>query len=277
MKQFPVSIKTEWKELDKILLAWAKSYFGPHANAEGERDESYWYIGLKHLLPSDREKFDALFEKYDSNQDYEPDMEWSSTYYCALPEEISNCILFSYAGFPFDRGQAFADYSGVIFLPEDEQALSFCIGNIFSSNADIIVHQVNCQGVMGAGLAKQVKSKYPQVFQAYQQECRKPEDSLLGSALIVDAQDGRYIANCFAQKGYGRQQQQTDYAALRSSLQAVRSFAEADPAKSVAIPYGIGCGLGGGDWRTVLEIITQTFAGFNKASIWRKPPRQSIL
>ena len=34
-------------------------------------------------------------------------------------------------------------------------------GDIFLSNADAILHQVNCQGVMGSGVAKQVREKYP--------------------------------------------------------------------------------------------------------------------
>lgn len=37
-------------------------------------------------------------------------------------------------------------------------------GDIFKSNADAILHQVNCQGVMNSGVAKQVREKYPIVF-----------------------------------------------------------------------------------------------------------------
>ena len=33
-------------------------------------------------------------------------------------------------------------------------------GNLFDSNAHIIAHQVNCQGVMGSGVAKQVKERF---------------------------------------------------------------------------------------------------------------------
>ncbi|WP_223260709.1 hypothetical protein [Bacillus sp. LNXM65] len=36
-------------------------------------------------------------------------------------------------------------------------------GNILEASEDIICHQVNCKGVMGAGLAKQIKSKYPNI------------------------------------------------------------------------------------------------------------------
>lgn len=42
-------------------------------------------------------------------------------------------------------------------------------GNILETSEDIICHQVNCKGVMGAGLAKQIKSKYLNVYKEYKQ------------------------------------------------------------------------------------------------------------
>ena len=33
------------------------------------------------------------------------------------------------------------------------------IGDILHTEADVICHQVNCKGVMGAGLAKQIRKK----------------------------------------------------------------------------------------------------------------------
>lgn len=40
-------------------------------------------------------------------------------------------------------------------------------GNLLDIESGIIAHQVNCKGVMGAGLAKQIRLKYPIVYQAY--------------------------------------------------------------------------------------------------------------
>lgn len=45
-------------------------------------------------------------------------------------------------------------------------------GDIFESNAQVIVNTVNCQGIMGKGLALAFKQKYPAMFNVYQQECR---------------------------------------------------------------------------------------------------------
>ena len=59
-------------------------------------------------------------------------------------------------------------------------------GDIFESDAGFIVHQVNCQGVMGSGVAKQVKDRFPLVFEEYMKWCteRNAED-LLGCTQYV--------------------------------------------------------------------------------------------
>ena len=46
-------------------------------------------------------------------------------------------------------------------------------GNIFDSKAQTIVNTVNCMGVMGKGLALQFKKRYPEMFIAYEQLCKK--------------------------------------------------------------------------------------------------------
>lgn len=131
-------------------------------------------------------------------------------------------------------------------------------GDIFKSNADVIVHQVNCQGVMGSGVAKQVREKYPNVFEAYQKRCR---DTLnpLGHTLCVEAPDGTVIANLFAQNKYGYDgKRYTDYEALGECLKELRAECLG---KVVAIPYLMSCARGGGDWDKVSKMIEESLAG----------------
>jgi O-acetyl-ADP-ribose deacetylase (regulator of RNase III) len=45
-------------------------------------------------------------------------------------------------------------------------------GNIFDSKAQVIVNTVNCEGVMGKGLALEFKQRYPDMFAIYQQDCK---------------------------------------------------------------------------------------------------------
>lgn len=131
-------------------------------------------------------------------------------------------------------------------------------GNIFDCTENIIVHQTNCQGVMGSGIAKQVKERYPEVFNAYYHYCKTQElKDIFGIALICQVSDYKYIANVFGQNTFG-QGLQTNYDMLKNALKEVHDFAKENNL-SVAIPYKIGCGLGGGDWNTVYDIITEIF------------------
>src|SRR5258708_15451641 len=50
--------------------------------------------------------------------------------------------------------------------------LQYQKGDIFEAQTQVIVNTVNCQGVMGKGLALAFKQKYPDMFKVYQQECK---------------------------------------------------------------------------------------------------------
>ena len=142
-------------------------------------------------------------------------------------------------------------------------------GDILSPNKtghDVIVcHQVNCLGVMGAGLAKQMREKFPLMYLAYKRECYSTADkkSLLGEGLTYSVVYNGYeytIANIFGQEQIGIGRCYTDYGALRKALQTVRCIASPLPGRAawrVRIPYKMGCGLAGGDWNVVRSIIQE--------------------
>jgi O-acetyl-ADP-ribose deacetylase (regulator of RNase III) len=128
--------------------------------------------------------------------------------------------------------------------------------NILSVKEGIIAHQVNCLGVMGAGLAKAIKNKWPEVFEKYSEFC-KSSTSRFGEILIIEAKPRLFIANLFGQYDYQKPHtytQNTSYWALRNSLQKLQQFAKNNKAQ-VYLPYKIGCGLGGGIWEIVYEMI----------------------
>lgn len=132
-------------------------------------------------------------------------------------------------------------------------------GDIFKSGSDVILHQVNCQGMMNTGVAKQVREKYPWVFKSYKYMCEENanhKDNLLGIAHKVPIDEKRFIVNLFAQKDYGYDGKcYTNYNALKKCLQDVNSKCAG---KTVAIPYLMGCHRGGGDWDIVSQIIEET-------------------
>lgn len=134
-------------------------------------------------------------------------------------------------------------------------------GNILNAPENIIGHQVNCQGVMGAGLAKQIRSKYPEVFNNYSElvsSCENKSD-LLGKMQLVTCGENRWVANVFGQYSYGRGNvNYTSYIALEDAMICLRDIAIKHNL-TVALPFGIGCGLAGGNWDIVEKMIVNTF------------------
>lgn len=131
-------------------------------------------------------------------------------------------------------------------------------GDLLDSSAKIRCQQVNCQGVMGAGLAKQVKERYPEVFEQYKALCDQFGSSLMGHTQFVSCHDGTIMANLFAQETYGTSTVQTDIGALDDCLSKVADFSFRVGAIP-AFPKFLGCGLAGGDWDAVYKLISGYF------------------
>jgi hypothetical protein len=75
--------------------------------------------------------------------------------------------------------------------------------DIFESGADVICHQVNCQGVMGSGIAKQIRERYPSVYEDYRALCETYEPSeLLGCVFSRNVRDEIRIDNLFSQENF---------------------------------------------------------------------------
>lgn len=49
--------------------------------------------------------------------------------------------------------------------------VTFIKGDILEQDVDMIAHQVNTIGIMGAGLAAQISVKYPEAVMSYKQFC----------------------------------------------------------------------------------------------------------
>ena len=137
--------------------------------------------------------------------------------------------------------------------------------DIFESGADVICHQVNCQGVMGSGLAKQVRERYPNVYKKYKELCDRVKDegrSPLGCWQAIRIDEAhipyKYIINIFAQENYGYDGKcYTDYKILKGIFEEIKL---ATHNQTIAIPYLMGCHRGGGDWNVVYKMIEEVFA-----------------
>lgn len=130
-------------------------------------------------------------------------------------------------------------------------------GNVLDADCDVILHQVNCMGVMGSGVAKQVKNRYPKAYSVYKDMCdsrRGDPEGLLGyaQAVLVEDVPKKYVCNLFAQLRYGRDRMHTDYDSLEKCFRSANTMFKG---QRVAIPYRIGCDRGGGDWSVVSSMI----------------------
>lgn len=141
-------------------------------------------------------------------------------------------------------------------------------GNLLTyPGLQVIGHQTNCLGVMGAGIAKQIKAKNPELFKAYNHLCKdvtKSPDphSLLGKVQILKTDDGKqYVANIFGEYSFcesvapfeeGGKPRHTDYDALKEALHRLHTWLVLEDKETVGIPYKLGCGLAGGDWDGVV-------------------------
>lgn len=151
----------------------------------------------------------------------------------------------------------------------------FFVEDIFDAfdknHFNIFVHQVNCRGVMGGGIARIVKQKFPFVFEQYQDRCKKPTHHLLGDVQLINIssfdEPKRMVCNLFAQNYYGVYTRQTDYEQFYRGLEQLKyeleemekDFPPNSEKLSVGFPYNIGCGLAGGDFRIVLSMIESVF------------------
>ena len=86
-------------------------------------------------------------------------------------------------------------------------------GNLLESGADYIAHQVNCQGKMNSGVAKQIRNKWPEVYESYLYFCGlfSGKGAPLGMCDMVPVSTGQVVVNMFAQDRYGYDGKQSAY------------------------------------------------------------------
>ncbi len=148
-------------------------------------------------------------------------------------------------------------------------------GNLLESPVHIIAHQVNCLGIMGGGIALQIKRKWPEVFEEYKEFIEDWEycnggELPLGHCYmtILNREPGRRtVANIFGQNGIGGTA--TDYDAVKKAFIELHKYLISDKLYRydsqipIGIPYKMGCGLGGGDWDTYRQMLQELEDEYN--------------
>ncbi len=135
-------------------------------------------------------------------------------------------------------------------------------GDCLKGDEKYVIHGCNAKGVMGSGIAKQIKEDFPKAFDDYFNHHKK--HGLHLGEVIPSENDSKTIFNAITQQNYGRDvgKRYVSYDAIRDGLKWINGYlSEMDDMPEVAMPQ-IGAGLGGGDWDTIATIIEEECTSF---------------
>jgi O-acetyl-ADP-ribose deacetylase (regulator of RNase III) len=130
-------------------------------------------------------------------------------------------------------------------------------GNLLDSKEDFICHQVNCQGAMNSGVAKQIREKWPEVYREYSEFSLLNSKLLLGRIQQVTVNNNQSIVNMFSQEYYGYDgKRYTSYDAFWSCLYRIKADC-GSPGATFAFPAKIGSDRGGANWNVIKSMINE--------------------
>lgn len=170
------------------------------------------------------------------------------------------------AALPPYPGHEFPRVAGLLFpcdAPYEERlAIEYFVGDASEPRGDgsrIIAHVVNdATPKWGAGFAKVIRKKWPQVQEDFIQWASADRGRLrLGSYHTSAIDSSLAVFHMVAQHGFGPSASpRVRYAALETCLSALGDMARGRDA-TVHMPR-IGCGQAGGNWTIVEELIDAT-------------------
>ena len=119
-----------------------------------------------------------------------------------------------------------------------------------------VLHCCNAQGVMGSGIAKSIKERYPEVFEEYLEGLHEGLGSWSGSL-----ENG--IINIIGQEYYGRGKRQGHYGHIAKAFIDVGNYiSHFNEGIVIGIPYKFASDRAGCDWEIILELIEVFFKDF---------------
>lgn len=136
-------------------------------------------------------------------------------------------------------------------------------GNLLEQpDIDVIIHQANLFHTFGAGIAKQIKEKFPE---AYAADCKTVhgDKSRLGNYSYAFSND-KLILNLYSQFGLSSSNRVTSYDAMVTGLTKIKLDIECNVFDlqdnfKIGMPHKIGCGLANGNWEIVNSILKSIF------------------
>lgn len=138
--------------------------------------------------------------------------------------------------------------------------IHYVAGDLFVNTytAQAFAHGCNCQGSMGAGIAKEFKARYPEMFEEYRRRCKAdPKLFNLGDVFLWKETEKPWVFNLGTQEAYWHAR--ASYEAIEEALRKMRKLAEEENLQRIAMPQ-IGTGYGGLSWKKVRTIIEKIFS-----------------
>jgi len=132
--------------------------------------------------------------------------------------------------------------------------IEYIRGDLLTTDVRHIIHGCNSHGVMGSGVAKAIRDKYPQAYQDYN-DVYNNYGLELGNIIVSVQNDGKVIHNAITQKDYGRDSSRVyvSYWAIAEAFRKINQWGVGE----IAMPK-IGSGLANGDWNVISAIIENT-------------------
>jgi O-acetyl-ADP-ribose deacetylase (regulator of RNase III) len=120
-------------------------------------------------------------------------------------------------------------------------SIYYCQGDLFASGLPALAHGVNCQGRMGAGIARDFASRWPRMRELYEHICCK---GILRPGEVFSWQDpdsGLWVFNLATQLYPGRDARPW---AIATAVGHMILACQSSGIKQAGLPL-IGCGIGG--------------------------------
>ena len=132
------------------------------------------------------------------------------------------------------------------------------------SQPGALIHQANCRHVMGGGIAAAIKKRIPEAFEADRNFVPPIGAARLGlysEATVGERDSTIMVINMYSQFLPDSKRRATDYSVFVDTLTEIREHILEPRGQTAIMPYGIGCGLAGGDWLVVHRLILEAMCG----------------
>lgn len=123
-----------------------------------------------------------------------------------------------------------------------------------------LIHQCNCHVTFGSGIAKIIREKFPEAYEA-DKKTKHGDFRKMGSFSFAEIDNKEYpnikwIINLYSQFETSGTKRCTNYEAFIEGISKIRDFMGKG---TLLIPFRIGSDRGGADWRIIRAMIESVF------------------